>query len=219
MSGALSDRDGRLVRLFAACVLGRFDVVRELRRHCQSGEPDRRWREAVLQVHVFAGFPRQVEVHGVLEECGGLGAFEPGELGTAADALERGARLFETIYGRSAPEIRTMLEGYHPDYAEWMHAHAYARVLARDGLPASMRELLACAALAALGQPRQLASHSRGAVRCGATPGQVHAILDVIADLVEPARIVDARRVFEKFAVRSNAPGQAADGDPDVRLQ
>jgi alkylhydroperoxidase/carboxymuconolactone decarboxylase family protein YurZ len=200
MSGALSDRDRRLVRLFAASVLGRFDVVRELRRTCASDEPDRRWREAVLQVHVFAGFPRQVEVHGVLEECGGLGAFDPGELGTAPDARARGEKLFDTIYGKNAPEIRAMLAGHHPDFAEWMHDHAYARILARAGLPAAMRELLACAALIALGQPRQLASHSRGAVRCGATSEQVHAVLDVVADLAPAERIADARRVLEKFA-------------------
>ena len=200
MSGARADRDARLVRLFAACVLGRFDVVRELRRTCASDEPDRRWREAVLQVHVFAGFPRQVEAHGVLEEVGGLGAYEPDELGTAPDARARGEKLFDTIYGKHAPEIRKMLAGHHPDFAEWMHDHAYARILARAGLPASMRELLACAALIVLGQPRQLASHSRGAVRCGATSAQVHAVLDVVADLVEPDRITDARRVLEKFA-------------------
>ncbi|MDZ4774867.1 MAG: carboxymuconolactone decarboxylase family protein [Planctomycetota bacterium] len=200
MSEAFSERDRRLVRLFAASVLGRFDVVRELRRNCASDEPDRRWRETVLQVHVFAGFPRQVELHGVLEESGGLGTFDAGELGTAPDALERGARLFDTIYGKNAPEIRAMLAGHHPDFSEWMHAHAYAKILARDGLPASMRELLACAALAALGQPRQLASHSRGAVRCGASPARVHEVLDVIADLVEPGRLIEARRVLERFA-------------------
>lgn len=200
MTGSLADRDRRLVRLFAAAVLGRFDIVRDLRRHCSSGEPDRRWREAILQVHVFAGFPRQVEVHDVLEECGGLGSYEPQELGTAPDALERGARLFERIYGRNAAQIRAMLAHHHPDFAAWMHDHAYARILARDGLPASMRELLACAALAALGQPRQLASHARGAVRCGASPPDVHGVLDVIADLLEPERLEDARRVVERFA-------------------
>lgn len=200
MEAALSERDRRLVRLFAACVLGRFDVLRELRGSCAADEPDRRWRETVLQVHVFAGFPRQVEAHGVLEECGGLGPFEAGELGSAPDALARGARLFDTIYGKNAPEIRAMLAGYHPDFSEWMHAHAYAKILARDGLPPSMRELLACAALAALGQPRQLASHSRGAVRCGATPKEVHEVLDVISDLVDPARVIEARRVLERFA-------------------
>ncbi|MBL8859177.1 MAG: carboxymuconolactone decarboxylase family protein [Planctomycetes bacterium] len=198
---ALSESDRRLVRLFAAGVLGRFDVVRQLRTSCTGSEPDRRWREAVLQVHVFAGFPRQVELHGVLEECGGLGAYEPGEIGTAPDAAERGARLFERIYRDQSDDVRAMLVGHHPDYSEWMHAHAYARVLARDGLAASMRELLACAALTALGQPRQLASHSRGAVRCGASSAQVHAVLDVIADLVEPERLAEARRVVERFAV------------------
>jgi alkylhydroperoxidase/carboxymuconolactone decarboxylase family protein YurZ len=200
MSTGLTDRDRRLVRLFAAGVLGRFDVVKSLRSECASDEPDRRWRECILQVHVFAGFPRQVEVHGVLEECGGLGAYEPGELGTAPDAEARGAQLFDTIYGKHASGVRAMLAGHHPDFAQWMHDHAYARILARPGLPAATRELLACAALIVLGQPRQLASHSRGAVRCGARPDEVHAILDVVADLVDAEKITDARRVLEKFA-------------------
>src|SRR5687767_6157714 len=76
---ALSPADRRLVRLFTACVLGRFDVVRELRSSAVPPEPDRRWREAVLQVHVFAGFPRLVEAYGVLALEGGLGEEGPDE--------------------------------------------------------------------------------------------------------------------------------------------
>lgn len=34
----LAERDARLVRLFAAAVLGRFDVVRALRAAAPSGE-------------------------------------------------------------------------------------------------------------------------------------------------------------------------------------
>jgi hypothetical protein len=37
-------------------------------------------------------------------------------------------------------------------------------------------------------------------VRCGARPDEVHAILDVVADLVDAEKITDARRVLEKFA-------------------
>lgn len=200
MSAPLHDRDRRLVRLFTGCVLGRFDVVRLLRGSCPSGEPDRRWREAVLQVHVFAGFPRLVESFDVLSECGGLGPFEDGEIGTASDAEERGARLFARIYQRNAEEVRGLLTRHHPDFAQWTLAHAYGNVLARDGLDAGMRELLACAALSALGQDRQLASHARGAVRCGADAAHVHAVLDEIADLVPPERLAEARRIAERFA-------------------
>ena len=63
MTSPLSDSDQRLVRLFVGCVLGRWDEVRALRASAGDREPDRRWREAVLQVHVFAGFPRLVEAY------------------------------------------------------------------------------------------------------------------------------------------------------------
>ena len=50
--------DPRLARLFAAVVLGRWTEVERLRREAPPGEPDRGWREAFLQSHLFAGFPR-----------------------------------------------------------------------------------------------------------------------------------------------------------------
>ena len=51
------EKAARLARLFTAICLGEFDVVRELRSAAPEGEPDRAWREAVLQTHLFCGFP------------------------------------------------------------------------------------------------------------------------------------------------------------------
>ncbi len=197
---SLSDADRRLVRVFAACVLGRWDEVRALRRAAPAGEPDRRWREAVLMVHVFAGFPRGVEAYGVLASCGGLGAREPDETATDPAADAAGAALFERIYGDGSATVRAMLEQHDPLFAAWILQHAYGRVLARAGLSADRRELLACAALAALGQERQLASHARGAVRCGARPDEVLEVLDAVGDLLDAARLDDARLVARRFA-------------------
>jgi 4-carboxymuconolactone decarboxylase len=206
----LSDSDRRLVRLFTAAVLGRFDEVARVRKEAPAGEPDRRWREAILQVHVFAGVPRQVEVYAVLESAGGLGALEPDELASlrepceiaasvAADR-ERGRALFERIYRDDSAAVRAMLDRHHPDFARWVVEHAYGRVMSRAGLPADRRELLAVAALAALGQERQLASHARGAVRCGATRAEIDQALACVADWLGPEHLASARRVVEKFA-------------------
>jgi 4-carboxymuconolactone decarboxylase len=93
-----------------------------------------------------------------------------------------------------------MLERHHPDFARWIEEHAYGRVLARPGLSADRRELLSVAALAALGQERQLASHARGSLRCGATRAELDTALECIADLVEPARLEQARRIVDRFA-------------------
>lgn len=199
---SLDPAAARLARLTTAIVLGRWEDLRRARAQAPPGEPDRAWREAVLQAHLFAGFPRLVEAYGVLEEAGGLGAPEPGEAGPEdpAATTARGRALFERIYGAEAGRVRAALERRQPLFARWIEGHAYGRVLSRPGLDPARRELLACCALAATGQDRQLASHARGALRCGASLQELLDALEAIADLVLPERLERARRVVERFA-------------------
>lgn len=189
----------RLARLFTAAVLGNWEVVREVRRAAPRGEPNREWREALLQVHVFAGFPRLVQAFGVLESEGGLGHPAAEELEQDAFDAQRGAALFDTIYAQDAAKVRGMLEGYHPDFATWIAHGAYARVLARPGLSAATREMLACCALAALDQERQLASHARGCVRCGGSFEELLEALESVRDLVGAERMERALRIVGRF--------------------
>ena len=191
----------RLARLTTAIVLGQWEELARVRVEAPAGEPDRAWREAVLQAHLFAGFPRLVEAYGVLETAGGLGEFDADETAheDAATTTPRGRELFDRIYGAEAERVRAALERRQPLFASWIESHAYGRVLSRPGLDAGRRELLACCALAATGQDRQLASHARGALRCGATRAELQSVLDAIADLVRPERIERARRVVERF--------------------
>jgi alkylhydroperoxidase/carboxymuconolactone decarboxylase family protein YurZ len=199
---SLTDLERRLVRLFAATVLGRFDEVARLRREAPPGEPNRAWRETLLQVHVFAGFPRLVEAYGVLAAEGGLGELAPDEILGERDQHARGRALFERIYQRDSEKVRGFLVAGHPDFADWIEGHAYGRILARPGLEPAQRELLAVAALAVLGQERQLASHVRGAVRCGATPAAVLLTIETIADLATPERADNARTIAGHFGAR-----------------
>lgn len=195
----LCDKDRRLLRLFTAIVLGEWDAVRAVRAEAPAGEPDAAWREAVLQAHLFAGFPRLVQAYGVLDECGGLGRIEPSEIEGVEFPPQRGGELFERIYGEDASEVRGMLSGYHADFGDWIAGHAYARVLARPGLGADRRELLACCALAALGQERQLASHARGSIRCGATREELLAALESVAELMPGERLRQAQQIVRRF--------------------
>jgi len=201
---SLSISDRRLLRLFVACTLGDWDEAARVRRDAGPGEPDRRWREALLQVHLFAGIPRQVEAAQVLVLAGGLGEPDPGEIEgpPGVESLARGAALFERIYAGDATPVRERLARGHPEFERWVLEHAYGRVLARPGLAADRRELLAVVALAALGQERQLASHARGALRCGATAEEIDQALDAVEDLVEaerPGRIAGARRMLARL--------------------
>jgi alkylhydroperoxidase/carboxymuconolactone decarboxylase family protein YurZ len=188
----------RLARLSTAIVLGEWEVVREVRASAPAGEPDREWREAVLQTHLFGGFPRLVEAYGHLADAGGLG--EPtADEHEAAGSVDRGARLFDRIYGEGADPVRAMLAGHSKDYAAMIAEHAYGRVLSRPGLDAASRELIASCALAALGQERQLASHARGALRCGARFDALVDCLDAVRDLMVGDRHERALRIAERF--------------------
>lgn len=195
---ALSAAERRLVRLSAAIALGRWDELAALRRAAPPGEPDRRWREVVLQAHLFAGFPRVVEAASVLAGCGGLGAPEADELAEATDTAG-GRALFDAIYGAQAADVRAALQGSHPLLGRWIAEHAYARVLARPGLAPDRRELCAVAALAVQGQERQLASHARGAVRLGATPAEVVATIEELAAWMGAGELARAREVVAHF--------------------
>lgn len=202
---SLADREKRLVHLFVAIVAGDWDRVREMRLGCTGDEPDRGWRETVLQAHVFAGFPRVVEALGVLQAAGGLGEPDEDEMGSAAPDAERarGRALFERIYEQKNEAILATLEGGHADFADWILGHAYGRVLARPGLSPRMRELLAVAALASGGQLRQLASHARGAVRCGATPDEVNETVELLGDRLDSKALEDALEVAARFSARA----------------
>lgn len=195
----LEPKDRRLLRLSTAIVLGAWQELRALRRAAPAGEPDRAWRECALQTHLFAGFPRLVQAWRVLDEEGGLGQPTSAEVEGGAHAAERGLELFERIYGDDAGAVRDLLGEHHPDFGAWILEHAYGRVLSRPGLAADRRELLACCALAALGQDRQLASHARGSLRCGARFEELEAAFETVADLIDPEHLQRARRVAERF--------------------
>lgn len=194
MDEVVADEWEVLIDLTAAVCLGDHEALVAIRvgRH-----PNRRWREALLQVHLFAGFPAVVEAFARLERVGGLGALEPDESLVEPDLPERGAELFTRIYGDHAARVRGFLEAAHPQLGAWVLGHAYGRVLTRPGLAARERELLAVAALALRGPARQLASHLRGAVACGASAADV-------------AKVFARLEVFAPGGVRADAAELAA---------
>ncbi|MCA8978894.1 MAG: carboxymuconolactone decarboxylase family protein [Planctomycetes bacterium] len=98
-----------------------------------------------------------------------------------------------------------MLGEHSADYAAMIAEHAYGRVLSRPGLDAATRELLASCALAALGQERQLASHARGALRCGARFDALEDCLDAVRDLMSSERHERALRIAERFRAGDRA--------------
>lgn len=188
-----------LARLVVAVVLANTDELRSIAKSLDGS--DVAVHEALLQCHLFCGFPRTLAALDVLRESGLRLQPIEGDADPMGDALDaRGRGVFDAIYGAGSDDVRGHLERLSPTFARWIAEHAYGRTLSRPGLGADERELLAVAALAATGHDRQLASHARGAVRCGAAPERVRATLDAVADLIDDARLQRAREVVERFA-------------------
>jgi len=166
-------------------------------------------REVLIQCHLFCGFPRTIAALDHLRNAGippgPTPGPTPGTPGTPGGPVlpqaspAAGRELFDRIYGDGAQGVREHLQSLDPDLAALVAEHAYGAVLSRGGLDASSRELLAVVMLAATGHDRQLASHVRGAVRCGAAPMEVEAALDAVEDLVRPEDMERARDVAARF--------------------
>jgi len=196
----LAPAEERLLRLAVCFIDANWDELRTLRRAAPKGEPDRAWREVALQAQLFAGFPRAIAGYTALAEEGGLGELKEGEARLEDDQPQRGAALFERIYSTGADKVRSELAKYHPDLEHFIERHAYGRILSRPGLSPRLRELTIIVSLAALGHERQIASHARGAIRCGAEVHEVEAALVAVEDLLGAKRMQHARRIVERFA-------------------
>jgi 4-carboxymuconolactone decarboxylase len=194
---SLSPGERRLCALFGAAVLGNWPRLKQWRASMPESEVGRGVREAILQVHLFAGMPRGVEAWNVLQEAGGVGVVDPEEHESPTEGL--GAVLFQRIYADDAGTVKAHLERQHPVHAQWILQHAYGTVLARDGLTPRMREILACVALALTGQERQLISHVRGAVRCGADRVELLEALECVHGLDEGGHVPSAEETVTRL--------------------
>ncbi len=218
--GALSPKEERLVDLVSCVTRGDWAGLQALRRQAPPGEPDLEWREALLQSHLFLGVPRVVEALEQLAMAGGIHGEPSGESGegtqkdpaeSAAESpseawLPQGRQLFAAIYADLAPKVERRLKQHHPHFAAWILEHAYGRVLSRPGLDAGRRELLALVCLALSGLDRQLASHTRGAIRLGATREQVRAVLDRQRPHLGPEEWERIQEVAERFSRPDGQP-------------
>jgi len=173
-------------RALAATVAGREGAAR---RHYDSalaaGVPAVALVEIARMAHLLGGFPRAIQGLKALGDALAARRLapprdpEPARRARPSDRA-RGLRLFRRIYGPSSRAVLARLDAVAPGFSGWVVEDAYGRVLARPGLAARERELLTVAALAALRCPLQLESHVRGALRLGATPREVTAMVRAI---------------------------------------
>jgi len=188
----------RLARIAALAATGRTRALGAQFRACvRERVPLRAVRETLLQVFLFAGFPRTVNALEALERALGRRPPDPPErTGGEGRVRRRGEALFRRVYGPDADRVLGEIGRRHPEFLGWILRDAYGRVLARPGLDAAERECLAVALLATLDLPRQQVGHVRGALRCGARPSEVRAALAGVRGVAPAAAVAFAARLL-----------------------
>jgi 4-carboxymuconolactone decarboxylase len=188
-TGGLDFRSRHLVRISLCGALGDEERLRDaLERALGDGVGPGEAREALLQIYLFAGYPRAINALRVLAETtGGKGDGSAGEAGGREAAEEpgvleeKGLELMRLIYGRSLESLLANMRELHPDLARWIVREGYGKVLSRPGLDVKDRELCVVAVLEALGCDGQLEAHRRGARNAGASPEEIAQAVELAA--------------------------------------
>lgn len=165
-------------------------------------------REAILQTHLFAGYPRALNALATFRDvCKKASNPLSGEIKLRDEPLEgddietfrnRGRILFGKIYGEKAEQVDRFATANSPDLAEWAIVEGYGRVLGRELLEPRVRSLCIVAALIPMDVAPQLKGHVQGALNVGNTEDQLWKLYDVVARLFnEGHETRSAKKVFE----------------------
>lgn len=184
---ALDEETVSLVRVSGIIAAGTEPQIRDaLGRAVAACRPE--WvEEVVLQSYLFAGFPRALNAAREWRRISGRRApvtDEGEEFGNATRWRTDGEKTCATVYGPFYERLRYNIRELHPALDAWMIVEGYGKVLSRPALDLKRRELCIVSACATARQDRQLHSHLHGALHAGASPAEVAAVLDAIADLV-----------------------------------
>lgn len=193
-----------LVRLSGAVALGREpELAAALEEACEHGIAAE-VEEALVQSHLFVGFPAALNALARWRELSGRPPAEASGDDPRTRA-ERGEKICRRVYGDQYGSLRKNISGLHPDLDRWMVEDGYGKVLARPGLSLQDRELCVTALLAVQGARAQLHSHLRGALRVGASPDAVHAALEAVASLMDAETGSRAWQTWERVRRRQAA--------------
>jgi 4-carboxymuconolactone decarboxylase len=195
---ALAAATAALVRVSAAVARRDTATLEGALRAARGVAPEAAIDEALLQSHLFVGFPVTLEA---MRLRAGLRSGPPVPEVGDADFRARGERVCATVYGPGYPRLRQAVAALHPDLDRWMVEEGYGRVLGRPGLDLATRELCIAALLAVWDAPRQLHSHLRGARNAGATDAEIGAALEIAREMLPAGRAAEVEALWA--AVRS----------------
>ncbi len=194
-----------------AAALGRRDTAaleRALRRAAEVAKAAE-VEEVLLQSYLFLGYPAALNAIALWRGISGVNA-PSAVLDSWDEWRERGELVCEQVYGGQYERLRANIAALHPDMERWMVVEGYGKVLGRDGLELSRRELCTVAMLAGQDAAPQLYAHLRGALNAGASPADIEDTIERIVPELPDAAADALRQRWRAVLGRRN--GEAVEG-------
>lgn len=161
-------------------------------------------REAILQTHLFAGYPRTLNALAAFKDaCKKVSNPLSGEIKLRDEPLEgddiaafrqRGQKLFNLIYAENSPRIDRFARSNSPDLGEWAVVEGYGRVLSRPGLEYRQRSVCIVAALMPMDVTPQLKGHIQGALNTGTSNKALWALYELVSRLFRDGSEMNAAK-------------------------
>jgi 4-carboxymuconolactone decarboxylase len=212
VSETLSARQQAIVPITAFAAAG--DISRlsaALNQGLDAGMTVSDARELLVQVYAYAGFPRSLNALGELmkvlearkqrgiEDAPGRAPSRPIPNGEALRAV--GTTNQTKLVGEP---VQGPLFDFAPAIDEYLKTHLFGDIFERDNLDWQSRELATVSMLSALpGAEAQLQSHMRISMNVGLTVGQLHQLIQVLAERVGTDNATRARIALKQTLATS----------------
>jgi alkylhydroperoxidase/carboxymuconolactone decarboxylase family protein YurZ len=118
----------------------------------------------------------------------------------------RGATLCRKIYGRQYESLMQRVSRMAPELSDAMIVEGYGKVLSRTELDTGLRELCVVAILIVKNRPRQLLSHSLGALRLGVHPEKIRDVLTIVDNLTLSFDLGKSKSIIEEAIQKYKLP-------------
>jgi alkylhydroperoxidase/carboxymuconolactone decarboxylase family protein YurZ len=211
----VTGRPEAIALIAAFTATGRQPQLREaLVEGLDSGLTISEINEILIQMYAYAGFPRSLNGIGtfmaVLDERRANGitdpaGAQPGPVPAGADMLELGTRNQTRLSG--APVTGALFD-FAPAIGHFLKTHLFGDIFTRDNLDWPSREIATVAALSTLdGVEPQLRSHLGIALNTGLTATDLHGLVAVLRNRINPAQADHAGNILDQVLAERTTPG------------
>ena len=203
---ALSARQQAILPIGAFTATGNLPRLREaLNRGLDTGLTINEIKEILVQLYAYVGFPRSLnalnEFMAVLQQREAKGMKDsvgraPGPLPSPEQMLAMGTANQIKLVG--AP-VKGALFDFSPAIDEYLKAHLFGAIFARDNIDWQARELATVGALSALeGVGSQLQSHMNISMNVGLSEAQLQQAIEILRTEVDPQAAERAQAALER---------------------